>query len=254
MNEKYTIEELEAYLVGDLAPDRKKDLDAKLAADATLQEDLEALKISREAIELVGWKALISKNQEEYLATREDSKVKQIQSRPSSIGVWLGRIAASLLFVLIGSVSVLFFSTTPDSIISDQLEYSIPVLRSAESNLDQIEKAFQAKDFDRVLSLSSSVQEFDAKTYFLIGLSYLESQNGEKAEEFLTQIESKNLQSSESNYADQVDYYLVKAYLLQDKPEDAEMRIEKIIDDENHTYHGNFNLFDRLQIKILKFK
>lgn len=254
MNEKYTIEELEAYLFGDLAPERKNDLESEIESDAALKEELEALKISREAIEMAGWKALISRNQEEYLATREDPKVKQIQSRPSSTGVWLGRIAASLLFVLIGSASVLFFSTTSDSILSDQLEYSIPVLRSAESHLDQIEEAFQAKDYDRVLSLSSSVQEFDAKAYFLIGLSYLESQDGEKAEEYLTQIESENLKTSESNYADQVDYYLVKAYLLQDKLEAAELRIDKIITDENHTYHGNFNQFDRLKIKILKLK
>ena len=235
-------------------PAKKEDLDADIESDAALKEELEALKISREAIEMAGWKALISRNQEEYLATREDPKVKQIQSRPSSTGVWLGRIAASLLFVLIGSASVLFFSTTPDSIISDQLEYSIPVLRSAESNLDQIEEAFQAKDFDRVLSLSSAVQEFDAKAYFLIGLSYLESQNGAKAEEYLTQIESENLKTSEVNYADQVDYYLVKAYLLQDKPADAELRIAKILDDESHTYHGNFNQLDRLKVKILKIK
>jgi tetratricopeptide (TPR) repeat protein len=254
MNEKYTIEELEAYLFGDLAPERKKDLDSEIESDAALKEELEALKISREAIELAGWKALISRNQEEFLATREDPKVKQIQSRPSTTGVWLGRIAASLLFILIGSASVLFFSTTSDSILSDQLDYSIPVLRSAESNLDQIEEAFQAKDFDQVLTLSSSVEGFDAKAYFLIGLSYLELENGAKAEEYFTKIESENLKTSERNYADQVDYYLVNAYLLQDKPEDAELRIDKIMSDENHTYHGNFNQFDRLKVKILKLK
>jgi len=104
------------------------------------------------------------------------------------------------------------------------------------------------------LTLSSSVQKFDAKDYFLIGLSYLENQNGAKAEEYFTQIESENLKTSESNYADQVDYYLVKAYLIQDKPEDAELRIDKIMSDENHTYHGNFNQFDRLKVKILKLK
>lgn len=254
MNEKYTIEELEAYLLGELAPDRKEELDQNIKTDSELQEELEALKISREAIELAGWKSVISKTQKEFLAERAEDNVRPLQTKPKATGIWLGRIAASLAFILVGAIAVLFFSVTPESITSNQLDYSIPVLRSADNKLEEIEMAYQSGDFDVVLALSENIATYDPKAYFLIGLAHLERQNGAKATEYLTKIESENLQKQESNYADQVDYYLVKAYLIQSNTDLAEARMVKILEDSDHTYHNNFNRFDLLKVKILKIK
>lgn len=254
MNEKYTLEELESYLFGELSSERKKELEVEINTDQALREELEALKISREAIELAGWKTLISKNQEEFLALRQQGKVKQLTPKPTSVGVWLGRIAASFALILVGFVAFLFFSVSPESITSNQLNYSIPVLRSAESNLQEIEKAFQAKDFSRVIALASEVSEFDSKAYFLIALAHLHEGSGASAEEIFRKIEEDNIQKSASNYADQVDYYLVYAYINQDKFEEAETRMKKILGDLNHTYHNNFSQFDLLRVKILKLK
>lgn len=254
MNEKYTLEELEAYLVGELAQSRKEELDLDIKTNLALQEDLEALKISREAIELAGWKSLISQNQNDFLSDRQENNVRSINFEPKSVNILLGRIAASLTLILVGFVAVLFFSVSPESITSKVLDYTIPVMRSAESNLETMEKAFQAEDFDLVISLSQIVTTYNPDTYFLIGLSYLEKENGAKAEEYFKAIESENLRTSENRYADQVDYYLVKSYLIQNNLAEAEAKMVKILEDENHTYHANFNQLDRLKIKILKIK
>jgi hypothetical protein len=254
MNEKYTLEELEAYLLGDLELNRKKQLEIDIKTDQVLLEELEALKISREAIELAGWKTLVSKNQEEFLANREQENVRSIKPEPKSTFQWFGRIAASIVFILVGFLTVMFFSVSPESITSNQLNYSIPVLRSAESNLENLEKAYQAGDYDQVIALSEGISSYDADSYFLIGLSYLEKEDGVRAEDFFNTIEAENIRNSESNYADQVDYYLVKTYLLQGKIEESEARMIKILEDQNHTYHHNFSQFDLLKIKILKLK
>lgn len=254
MNEKYTIEELEAYLFGELTSGRKREIEDEIQRDQALREELDALKISREAIELAGWKSLITKNQEIFLAARADDKVKPLHSKPLSTSIWLGRIAASLTLVLVGLVAILFFSVSPESITSKQLDYSIPVLRSADSNLEEIEKAYQSGNFDQVLTLGSSLSSFDPKAFFLIGLAHLEKGNGASAEKIFTEIESDNLQKSESNYADQLDYYSIEALLLQEKFEEAEKRMKKILDDPNHTYHHNFSRFDLFRVKILKIK
>ncbi len=254
MNEKYTIEELEAYLLGELSQDRKEELDQKIKTDNELNEELEALKISQEAIELAGWKSVISKTQKEFLAERAEDNVRPIQSGTKATGIWLGRIAASLAFILVGALTVLFFSVSPESITSNQLDYSIPVLRSSENNLEEIEIAYQSGDFDQVLALSEDNSTYDPTAYFLIGLAHLEQENGTKAVEYFTKIESDNLQKSENNYADQIDYYLVKAYLIQSQPDLAEARMVKLLDDPGHTYHNNFSQFDLLKVKILKIK
>lgn len=254
MNEKYTIEELEAFLLGELSPDRKEELEEKIKTDKELKEELESLKISREAIELAGWKSVISKTQKEFLAEREEDNVRPLQSGAKTTGFWLGRIAATLAFILVGAIAVLFFSVSPESITSRQLDYSIPVLRSSENKLEEIEMAYQSGDFDQVLALSTDISTYDPKAYFLIGLAYLELENGAKAAEYFTKIASDNLQNSTNNYADQVDYYLVKSYLIQSKPDLAEARMLKILADPDHTYHTNFSQFDLLKVKILKIK
>lgn len=254
MNKKYTLEELEEYLLGDLELNRKKELEIDIKTDQALQEELEALKISREAIELAGWKSLVSKNQEEFLVDREQDKVQSIRPEPKSTTQWFGRIAASIALILVGFLAVLFFTVSPESITSNQLNYSIPVLRSAESNLETIEKAYQTRDYDQVITISQNISSYDPDSFFLVGLSHLEKGDGTKAEEYFNRIEAENLLTSESNFADQVDYYLVKSYLLQNKIEESEARMIKILEDQNHTYHHNFSQFDLLKMKILKLK
>lgn len=254
MNENYSLEELEAYLYGDLPEERNNQLKESIKTDLALQEELAALQISREAVELVGWKSVIAQSQKEFLAEREGTKIKPIRSGQSGNGLWLGRIAASLSFVLVGSLAVLFFTTSPESITKNQIDYSLPVLRSSAEQLEALEQAYQKQEFDQVLELAEGINSYDAKTYLLIGLANLELNNGLEAEEYLTQIESENQSTSTLNYSDEVDYYLIKAHLIQGEIPEAEKRIIKITEDSNHTYHNNFGLLDLIKLKILKFK
>lgn len=254
MNEKYTLEELEAYLFGELDLDRRHELELDIKTDQALQEELEAIKISREAIELAGWSSMVSNTQRSFLADREDDRIISLNRQSTAKIAWYGRIAASLALILVGFVAILFFSVSPESITSKQLDYSIPVMRSAGTSFEELETRYQAGNFEGVIALSSSLSDYDPASYFLIGLAHLKLENGAEAEAFLTRIEAENIRNSESNFADQVDYYLVKSYLYQNKVSEAESRMIKILEDEEHTYHANFNRFDHLKIKILKIK
>ncbi len=254
MNKKYTLEELEAYLEGQLGSEARQEMEAELSANPSLHEELEVLKISKEAIELAAWRSLISKNQEEYLADREQDSIRSIQPERKSKNQWFGRFAASLTLLLVGLITVLFLSVSPESITSNQVEYSIPVLRSANNPLEILEKAYQVGDYDQVLEISETLEAFDTKAYFLIGLANLKKENAMQAESYFTQIESKNFEQGENNYADQVDYYLIEAYLIQGKVDQAKLRMKKIINDPQHTYHGNFDRWDLIKMKILELK
>jgi hypothetical protein len=254
MNEKYTLEELEAYLLGELELNRKNELEVEIKTSQTLQAELEALKISREAIELAGWRSMVSKTQKSFLADREEDGIIPLNTQPATKIAWFGRIAASLALVLVGFVAILFFSVSPESITSKQLDYSIPVMRSAGTSIEELENRYRAGNFEGVIALSSGLSDYDPASYFLIGLAHLNLENGAEAEVFFTRIEAENIQNSESNFADQVDYYLVKSYLYQNKASEAESRMSKILEDKEHTYHNNFSRFDLLKIKILKIK
>jgi hypothetical protein len=229
-------------------------LEENIKTDIALQEELTALQISRESVELAGWKSVIAQSQKEFLAEREETQMKPITSGQSGIGIWLKRIAASISLLIVGSIAVLYFSTSPESITSNQIGYSLPVLRSSADQLAALEQAYQNKKFEQVLELAKGVTSYDAKTYLLIGLAQIETNNGQAAEEYLSRIESENQKNSNRDYADQVDYYLVKAYLMQGKITEAEGRVLKISEDENHTYHDNFGQLDLIKLKILKLK
>ena len=254
MNEHYSLEELEAYLYGELEPERKKDLEERIQTDLSLEKELAALKISRAAVELAGWKSVIAQSQKEFLSEREQAKIKPIQSGRSGAGVWLSRIAASATLILVGALAVLFFSTNPESITDKQVGYVLPVMRSSAAHLASLELAYQNEDYMQVLELAKGISDYDSKTWLLIGLANLETNNGVAAEEYLIRIETENQKTSSREYADQVDYYLVKTYLMQGKIIEAEERIIKISKDQSHTYHDNFSQLDLIQLKILKLK
>jgi hypothetical protein len=252
MNENQLLEKLDSYLSGVLSAEESQNLEIEIKSDLALQQELEILKIAKEAVELSAWKTLIAESQQEYLAELNDTPVRTIHSSNSGMGIWLGRIAASLTVLLVGAASVLVLSTSPNSITDNQVDYVLPVLRSSEFQLAELEKAYQNQDYNQVLAVGKTLDTYDAQGYLLIGLAHLERNEWEAATEYFLKIEQENQIRSGSDYADQVDYYLVKAYLLQGNTDSAQLRMEKILDDSNHTYHDNFGMMDTWRMKILK--
>jgi hypothetical protein len=255
MNEKFTLEELEAFLYGELPGDRAKKLEKEIKTDLALQSELEALKISREAIELAGWKSMIQQAQSEFLSEREEeTNIKPIHVRTSDLLLWSKRIAASLTVLLIGFGAYLMVSVSPESITSNQVDYQIPVMRSSENALTAIQEAYSQKDYQSVVTLSDKATTYSAEVGLLVGLSYLELDELKKAEATLLSLEANNQKNQTSEFADQVDYYLVKVYLSSNQIDLASERIYKILEDEQHTYHGNFRKMDLIKLSILKLK
>lgn len=255
MNEKYTLEELEAYLHGELPTEKVRILEEEIKTDLALQSELEALKISREAIELAGWKNMIQQAQSEYLADREqETQIKPIQGGTSDLFIWSKRIAASLTILLVGLGAYLMVSVSPESITSDQIEYQIPVMRSSENTLTAIQEAYRQKDYQGVLVVGEKSGDYSTEEYLLLGLAYMELNELQKAESTLLSIEATNQKNQTSDFADQVDYYLVKVYLTGNQIDLASERIHKILNDKQHTYHDNFGKMDLIKLSILKLK
>lgn len=255
MNENYSLEELEAYLYGELSAEKAKKLEEEIKTDLALRSELEALKISREAVEMAGWKSLIAQSQSEFLKERsEERKVKPLEGGSTDFLYWTKRIAASLAFILVATGSMLFLTVSPESITADQVDYQIPVMRSAENTLSEIQGAFSEKDYQKVIDLGKQMENPTTEVSFLMGMAHLELKHYSEAEKSFLEIENENRINQSGEFADQVDYYLVHAYLSHGQPEKAETRMRKILNDPQHTYHGNFGKADLFKIFILKLK
>lgn len=247
MNKNYTIEELEAYLNKELDSAKQEKLEAELLSNPELQEELLALKASLEAIDLANLKKVISQVHKEHLDSREETPQIQISTPPSSLRPWISRIAASLVFVLVGTALVLVISANPDRLISQQIDYVIPVLRSAESQQSAIQKAYSSGDFEQVITLADSFQNQVPEISFLKGLSYLQTNQAQQAVDTFSGLVP-------TDFGSPAQYYLVEAYLQLGDFESAHKEMKTIRNDANNPYRKNFTQKDLLDVKILSWK
>lgn len=255
MNENYTLEELEAYLYGELPQEKAKLLEEEIKTDLALRSELEALKISKEAIELAAWKKVISQSQRDFLANRPQGKQTQSISQGSSgVLVWTFRFAASVALISLAMGVYSLFSVSPESIISQPVAFSIPLMRSSEVTTSAIRSAYLDKDFAKVIEVVRSLANPSLEESFLLGMAYLETNAHEKAISQFMRVESENEKLQTKDFADEVDYFLVKAYLSLGQIEEGAYRMKKIRNDPQHTYHQNFGMLDQLKIFILGIK
>lgn len=248
MNEKYTLEDLEAYLARELSPEMRDRLEADLMQDKALLDDLEALKASQEGIRLAAWKSIISKVQADFLAQdQEEIPVRFLSKASDSAWTWTMRIAASFLVLLVAGGMIFVASISPESITSNQVEYVIPVMRSGNSGSSDLKEAFAKGAYQEVIILAKEANLVDEESQFLLGLALLKTENLQEAIQLFSSLEN-------THFGDPADYYLVQAYLRQGDFNQAKVVMEKIMEDSDHAYRNNFNLLDIWKVKILNWK
>ncbi|MDG1278629.1 MAG: tetratricopeptide repeat protein [Algoriphagus sp.] len=243
------LETLEAYLEGKLATDQKQVVEESLTQDSDLKEELELLKLSRESIQLDSWSTLISETQNSFLKERE----KQTIQSPG-FWVWSARIAASLAFFLVVSSVVLISTTSPESINKSFGSYQIPVMRGGLDALSELEDAYSSKDFEKIESIRKQTDSFNIHSNFILAMADLQNGNPESAEQLLKKLESQNQSSGTPLYSDEIEYYLVQSLVQQQKYEEAENRVNELLNQPDNKYAKNFSNWDLWKIRILKFK
>ena len=243
------LETLEAYLDGKLASEEKILLENSLKEDASLREELELLKLSREAIAMNSWAELISGTQKSFLKER-----KKADSKATPLWSWARRIAAGLSFLLVVATVVLFVTTSQNSMVENFYSYQIPVMRGDQNTFSQIQDAYLNQDYELLESLRSQVSQSDLESQFILAMADIENKKPASAEIILKDLETRNSQLEESVFSEEIDYYLIQSLLQQEKFDEAELRLEKILQDPSHRYFKNFTKSDLWKIRILKLK
>ncbi|MCS5489240.1 hypothetical protein [Algoriphagus limi] len=245
---------LEDYLDKKLTPEKQLEVENALAKDGDLNLELKTLEKSRNAIQLAEWKKVIASSQSDFLEYRKTHSLNT-DGNKSSIGTWFLRIAASFIVVLVGLGSFLVLSTTPENLEKNFLSYQVPVMRGeGESTLSQLKEAYSKNDFQLVIELGSNQQNLDKEGLFLVAMSNLELGNGMEAASELLELQNKNQQDEVSFLDDEIDYYLVKAYILQGDYSKAKNQVDKIRSTPNHKYRRNVDRWDAFKIQILDWK
>jgi outer membrane protein assembly factor BamD (BamD/ComL family) len=82
----------------------------------------------------------------------------------------------------------------------------------------------------------------------------LQNGNPESAEQLLKKLDSQNQSSGTPLYSDEIEYYLVQSLIQQQKYEEAENRVNELLNQPDHKYSKNFSNWDLWKIRILKLK
>jgi len=237
-NEFYNTELLVRYLDKELTAEEIIAVEQRLAAEQGLREELERLKLAREAVRLYGLKQQVGKIHTQMRGTGSVIPISR-RNNIQTISRWTMRIAAIVVLAVLG-IGVYQYSTlSNEKLFAEQYQpYEIRASRGAETE-SLVEAAYKKKDFPGVIAAFNNSPTHVTADYFLVGQAYLQQNN---AKEAVSNLELANASADTSHlYKDESEYYLALAY-LKDKQTDKALRIfRKIHSDPDHTFRDKVN-------------
>lgn len=243
-------EKLIQYLDGELQGEELESLKINLANDQSLQEELDNLKLAREAAGRYGLKSKINDiHKEMMLEMKQDKPAK---STVLKMFAQTGLRIAAVLVVLVGlSALYQYFTTSPEKLFSENYQpFSIHETRGAPVNSRLLEN-YKHGNMDSVIMDFNSLRAPEPEEYILTGIAFLESNQPEKAIGTFNKLIQQNAVSKTDFFQDDAEYYLAMSYLKNREPQKALPILEKIQADPSHPYNSKLSKWFILKVKSL---
>ena len=237
------------YLDGELSGAELKQFEELLAADNTVQQELENLKLAQQAIISYGLKAEVASLHHEMMEELKAEPKASANKIYPFIRASL-KIAASL-FLVMSAVGIYQYLTVSSAQLYNQNyhPFTISISRGATEG-SALEKAYAAGQPATVISLFEKETNADYKTEFLAAQSYLATKNVSKAISIFNQIMNK----ADGAYKDDAEYYLALSYIENKQPGQALAIMDKIHQDKYHPYNDRFSFWTIFKLKLLILK
>lgn len=230
MSEFDITEQLVRYLDGEMTPEEQAKWKLQIAADATMREELDALRLAREAVQFAGTSDTVHRVHQEFVSARQEESVPAPVVR--SMGrQTLWRAAAAVAALVMLTAGWWMNQTTDRAIYADHfVNFSVSASRDQVSK-DQIGSSFREGNYKAVIELSGK-GPLGAQDSLLTGIAYFQLKQFEPAVSWLRPL------SVSGAFAEDATYYL--AFALLGKGDDAEALalFEKIQADPSHLYHA----------------
>lgn len=229
-------EKLVLYLDGTLAASEIIALENELYRNSALQEELDSLRATREAIRIYGLQQKVAGIHAQMM---NELQAPVFNSNHSGKRIrYVLAIAASLLLLVGAYWSYTYFTLTPDKVFSSAYQpYELTTTRDGNLSETEIEKAYREKNYTEVIRLHDNDTASSAKTEFLSGLASLALGDDTKAITCLNAVLEKNSISGKSIFNDEAEYYLALSYIKNKDYATALVLLKKIKNDPAHLYH-----------------
>jgi tetratricopeptide (TPR) repeat protein len=243
------IDHLDRVLAGEPSPETE----ALISSDPELAKEWHAMSFALQGIREAGLyeKVSIAKNQyqtqQSFVASPAGGVVRTLYRN-------VFKVAACLL-LLIGAATIYKFSTVSSGNMYKEYYQSFELNTSRSSAVqDTLEQAYRAKNWKQVLSISSMQKPTTTKISFLTAMAAMELKEYATAIASFKEVMAANASSGDNYFQDESEYYLALAYLANNEVDNALPLLQKIRNDENHTYHQKAKELSGLDLMILDLK
>lgn len=244
-------EELIRYLDEDLDAEQRLVVEQKLAADPVLAEQLESLRVAKQAVSSLGLRRKVNTIRKEMLRDiKPEPSLQKPETPVHGIGYWGKRIAAAVVIMVFAAAMYQYVTLSSANMFRDEYEtFLLTQGRSVEISV--IEKSYTDKDYTKVIELFESGTDVSATANFFAGCAYLQTGVPNKAITSFLRVQQLNQNAPVPLHAEDAQYYLALAYLAHNEPQKALPIFESIHQDPVHAYHDKVSNWDLLKLKLL---
>lgn len=226
-------EQLHRYFDGELEGAEKLAFEAQLAASPELQRSLEALSLSKYAVNRMGLQQQVSAIHNEYKANKNVTvPVRKMKWVRYAWGAAAAAVIVIALFILLPAPGKNM--NAQNLYASVYKPYDNTQLRSGTPA--QMEKAYQSGDFKQVITTYQALPGAGAKEKLLAACAYMETGEAEAAKNLLLSLQQENRARKTTEFADDAEYYLALCYLKLGNLHEAGILFQKINGDPAHLY------------------
>ena len=234
------------YLDGELTGQEKAGLEERLKTDSALQEQLVRLKLAIQAVKHLGTTQKVAGIHQQMMSELKPERKSRVVPLSKAIRYTMS-VAASILVLFIGVRIYMAAQTSPEKLYNEAfVDFNTSGTRSVNSNLSEIEKHYQQKNYNGVTNAVRTIR-LDPKDSLLLGLSYLQTERTNQAISIF-----QNLASSANDFQQDGEFYLSLSYLKNRDYEKALPLMQKIEANPTHLYHQQFTNDFIEKVKDLK--
>jgi len=229
-------EKLVQYLDGELKGTEKQALEQQLAADGSLQAELDSLLGAREAVRSYGLQQQVAAIHEKMMEELHPKTRKKTAA--GRIFRYSMALAASVLLLAGAYLAYEFFTLSPDKMFASRYQrYELITVRDGTTVETAVEKAYRAKQYREIVRMHDTGADTTLRGKFLCGAAALELKDNSKAITCFNEVLEANKRTGETLLNDEAEYYLALSYIRNRDYDLALLLLKKIQEEEDHTYH-----------------
>jgi len=237
------------YLDGELEGEELQSIKNNIEANPDLLDELENLRLAREAVNSYGLREKIRAIHPEMMRDLKE-KTKPGGSVTKMIFQYGLRVAAVLIILFGISAMYQYFTGTPEKLFSAKFQsFELRELRGEPVN--PIEDVYKAGKMGDVISAFNKINKPSQEDYFLAGNAFLNSRQPKNAIDALIKLQETNKSLNQHLFEEDTEYYLALAYLDNGQAAQALPILEKIHADPNHPYNRQVGSWFLLKLKRL---